>query len=350
MSKSIRARLLTLDAPHNQGADGVIISTPEPSISLGRHGRKILTVASDRVDVTEPLYVQGTRTMTQSDLAEFETETEGTTATEGSLLTAGSSFSSQASPFPVAFVDRRARVISRNLWDDDPDVRGSIMGFQADGKSATHNHGLCPAGHVDHGGQFLRKDGIWATPATAQVGTVADHITQLHDVSSSYTPDGVLTAQYDASFPQGIGYKPVRDLNLATIQCSGDIYANSFISRSDERLKDDIKPADDCLAKVQSLSPVQYVFKDDDTKRLHTGLLAQEVRDSSMMPEIALGEESRETMAVDYGSIISTLVGAVKTLADRVSNSENVGANSTTKTPTDPDNGNSSAPHNKPPL
>jgi hypothetical protein len=87
------------------------------------------------------------------------------------------------------------------------------------------------------------------------------------------------------------------------------------------------------LQKIQSLNPVQYVFKDDDSSRLHTGLLAQEVRERSEMPEIALGDPAIETLKVDYGSIISTLVGAVKHLADRVTERSISAASSIPTTP-----------------
>ena len=109
----------------------------------------------------------------------------------------------------------------------------------------------------------MRRDGTWAEPNSAFSGTIQDSFINLQDTPSNYVANAVLTADYDVNFPQGIGIKQTKDLNIDTINCSGNITANSFISFSDETLKENIIKDINSLDEISSLEPKTYNFIDD---------------------------------------------------------------------------------------
>ena len=121
------------------------------------------------------------------------------------FLSAGDSLNKQQSPFPFALMDKRARVISRNLYDDD--LLPNVMGYHDPDKPHTYAHGLCPAGTNGTENYFLRRDGTWAEPNSAFSGTIQDSFINLQDTPSNYVANSVLIADYDVNFPQGIGIK-----------------------------------------------------------------------------------------------------------------------------------------------
>ena len=94
---------------------------------------------------------------------------------------------------------------------------------------------------------------------------------------------------------------------------TGDITA--FYS-SDERLKDNITPIDDPLAKVISISGNTFDWNDKSDKTGHdVGLIAQEIRE--VLPE-AVVERDNGYLAVDYHKVVPLLVSFVKSLAEKV--------------------------------
>ena len=87
----------------------------------------------------------------------------------------------------------------------------------------------------------------------------------------------------------------------------GTIKAHSFITYSDETLKDNITPIDSGLDKVMALQGVSYDWKSDGTADI--GFIAQEVE--KVVPQAVYGKSDGE-YGLDYGSLTSVLVEAVK--------------------------------------
>ena len=87
----------------------------------------------------------------------------------------------------------------------------------------------------------------------------------------------------------------------------GTIKAHSFITYSDETLKDNITPIDSGLEKVMALQGVSYDWKSDGTADI--GFIAQEVE--KVVPQAVYGKSDGE-YGLDYGSLTSVLVEAVK--------------------------------------
>lgn len=88
------------------------------------------------------------------------------------------------------------------------------------------------------------------------------------------------------------------------ITASGDITAFS-----DERLKEDIKPLEDSLEKVQAIEGVSFVKKNDEDKKQSIGFIAQQLKE--VLPEV-VHENEDGIHSVAYGNITALLVEAVK--------------------------------------
>jgi len=90
---------------------------------------------------------------------------------------------------------------------------------------------------------------------------------------------------------------------------------------SDERLKDNIAPIDDPLAKVVSISGNTFDWNDKSNKSGHdVGLIAQEIE--KVLPE-AVTTRDNGYLAVDYHKVVPLLVEAVKELSAKVDALEN---------------------------
>jgi len=93
---------------------------------------------------------------------------------------------------------------------------------------------------------------------------------------------------------------------------TGTVTAPNFVSSSDARLKSDIAPIADALAKVQALTGVTFTMAGSDV--LQMGLIAQEVQ--AVAPEAVV--EAEGVLRLAYGNLVGLLVEAIKDLATQV--------------------------------
>jgi hypothetical protein len=96
---------------------------------------------------------------------------------------------------------------------------------------------------------------------------------------------------------------------------SGVLYNTS----SDYRLKNDLGPITQGLARVERLRPVRVTWKDDETSQEQDSLMAHEV--AEVVPEAVTGEKDGEQMQqMDYSRLVPVLVAAVQELSAEVKN------------------------------
>ena len=93
---------------------------------------------------------------------------------------------------------------------------------------------------------------------------------------------------------------------------TGTVTAPNFVSSSDARLKSDIAPIPDALARVQALTGVTFTMAGSDTRQM--GLIAQEVQ--AVAPEAVV--ETEGVLRLAYGNLVGLLVEAIKDLAQEV--------------------------------
>ena len=85
---------------------------------------------------------------------------------------------------------------------------------------------------------------------------------------------------------------------------------------SDSRLKDNVLPIEDALAKVISISGNTFDWNDKSNKSGHdVGLIAQEIQE--VLPEAVI-ERDNGYLAVDYHKVIPLLVQSIKELSTRI--------------------------------
>ena len=149
-----------------------------------------------------------------------------------------------------------------------------------------------------------------ANNITAGGGTFGNIRIAITDDNTIDTSSGNLTLDSNG------GTVTVND-NVAingALTVSGDITA---FYTSDQRLKDNISPIDDPLAKVLSISGNTYDWNDKSGKEGHdVGVIAQEVLE--VLPE-AVTTRDNGYLAVDYQRLVPLLVEAVKELSAKVS-------------------------------
>ena len=119
---------------------------------------------------------------------------------------------------------------------------------------------------------------------------------------------GTMATKSAADYDAAIAAKAA--LSGATF--TGVVTAPNFVSSSDARLKSDIAPISDALAKVQALTGVTFTMAGGETRQM--GLIAQEVQ--AVAPEAVV--EAEGILRLAYGNLIGLLVEAIKDLAQEV--------------------------------
>ena len=122
--------------------------------------------------------------------------------------------------------------------------------------------------------------------------------------------DGLLRATRIQADTIGVGTSaPSTSGNMAVL---GTISAVDFNSTSDARLKTNVTEISG-LELLQDIRPVQFNWKDTDKKSY--GVIAQEIEE--ILPELVYTDENG-VKGVSYIPLIALLIGAVKTLDQRV--------------------------------
>jgi len=111
----------------------------------------------------------------------------------------------------------------------------------------------------------------------------------------------------------------------------GAIAYTSLSLISDRRLKSDITPISNSLAKVSKIRGVYFRWVTDDTAgfiagddRRHVGLIAQDVL--KVIPEAVVSQGDGGYMGVDYASLISVAFEAIRELNAKVESLEELNA------------------------
>ena len=109
---------------------------------------------------------------------------------------------------------------------------------------------------------------------------------------------------------------------IADITASGTVQAGNFDSTSDVRLKTNIQPIDDPIAKVIQIEGVSFNWKKDNRPAL--GVIADQVQE--ILPELVHGDDPK---TVNYNGLVGLLIEVVKdqqkqidSLNDRISKLE----------------------------
>ena len=90
-----------------------------------------------------------------------------------------------------------------------------------------------------------------------------------------------------------------------------DIQCGTLYENSDKAAKINIVPlASSSLEKIKKLSGVNFSWKNDQTKKRHAGLLAQDVE--TVIPEAVMTNDSTQEKSLSYSALIPYLIEAIK--------------------------------------
>jgi len=96
--------------------------------------------------------------------------------------------------------------------------------------------------------------------------------------------------------------------------------ATSYVTSSDQRLKENIADADDAGSKVDAIQVRKFDWKADGSHQDY-GMIAQELQ--AVAPEAVSGDaDSEEMMGVDYSKLVPMLIKEIQSLRNRVAQLE----------------------------
>ena len=174
---------------------------------------------------------------------------------------------------------------------------------------------LLPTGVISGSIQILGGSGVWSSSVQMPAGVVSGS----SQVLGGSTIHSGSAGNYQFN---SIG------VNLTPTGVAGEIIAGADIvafSSSDIRLKENIKPIENALSKVESISGNTYDWKEGyDTIHSHkgndVGVIAQEIE--NILPQIVTNRDNGYK-AVQYEKIIPLLVEAIKELSEKIKQLEN---------------------------
>lgn len=104
---------------------------------------------------------------------------------------------------------------------------------------------------------------------------------------------------------------------VGDINASGSVRSNGTPLTSDERLKDNVQPLADTLAKVKQARGVTFAWK-GEKDAAHLGFVAQEIE--AVFPDLVSEwvVDGETVKCVDYARMVPVLLEAVKELAGQV--------------------------------
>ena len=104
------------------------------------------------------------------------------------------------------------------------------------------------------------------------------------------------------------------------ITSNGSTNTVSYVSASDQRLKENIEDADDAGSKIDAIQVRQYDWKKSNIHQDY-GVIAQEL--AEVAPEaVHQPENSEEMMGVDYSKLVPMLIKEIQSLRNRVAQLE----------------------------
>lgn len=160
--------------------------------------------------------------------------------------------------------------------------------------------------NVTDGKLYLKKS---TSGVESIVDVTAGGMTDAELFAKVTTQDGAGSG-LDADLLDGTHASAFAQLAGATF--TGVVTAPNFVSSSDARLKSDIAPISDALAKVQALTGVTFTMTGSDVRQM--GLIAQDVQ--AVAPEAVV--EAEGILRLAYGNLVGLLVEAIKDLTTQV--------------------------------
>lgn len=208
------------------------------------------------------------------------------------------------------------------------------------GTTATGERVIIVYSNIEHFNKGIHSDGGISTSggvsAAGMIYTEGDVVIPLGDISIGTAGKGIYflsankmlrssgTNGVDVSFYDDINKEFLMDIKSDSINFHKTVYTPSgTVSKSDKESKHDISVLDSekCAEFIYSLKPSEFRYNDGNSKRLHHGFIAQEVKDSMGDDDWGVyvdtsvsstNEYNNNFKALRYEELIADLVGTVQ--------------------------------------
>jgi len=303
------------------------------------------------VRIRGDLYVDGTEFIVDVDkleIGDFQIGIASTAGTNAALDGAGIGIGSESIRKTITWNNATSALMSSDNWNlasgKHYEIAGTDVLTSTTLGSGVVNSSLTSVGTLtglivngdasfngdDYNSWWDKSDSAFKFDDNAKAifGTSSDGLEIFHDSSHSYIADTgtgrlhINTNQLrvnnaadneiliDATEDTGVSlYDGANTVRLATnsdgVVVTGIATATDFDSTSDIRLKTNIKPIDDPLAKVIQIEGVSFNWKENNRPAL--GVIADQVEE--IIPELVHGDDPK---TVNYNGLIGLLIEAVK--------------------------------------
>ena len=99
-----------------------------------------------------------------------------------------------------------------------------------------------------------------------------------------------------------------------TLDVNGETSSTTFNATSDIRHKENVCDLENSLEKINAIRGVNFNFINDERKKIHSGIIAQEV--NKVIPEI-INNDNNDKLTANYDGLIPYLIESVKTLSNK---------------------------------
>jgi hypothetical protein len=210
---------------------------------------------------------------------------------------------------------------STTINTTDLNTTGNVI-FTKD--NATGNTTLCP---------LILTRTTSATPADGLGVCLQFNIENSVNTNTNYgkievTADDITDATEDGKFTFRLISGGTEDTSVATLESNGTFSCNNLVETSDRRVKENIISAniEDSYNKIMDIHLVDYNFINDKQKRIHRGVIAQELQEIIPNAVENIGERNgiENFCAVSNRELIGFLIGSVQHLNKIIKDQENI--------------------------
>jgi len=209
--------------------------------------------------------------------------------------------------------------VGRECGRNDQGVAAVALGLQS-GYSNQSNNCVAignTAGYSDQGDQAVAI-GLYAGQVSQGDNSIA--IGFRSGQTSQHANSLIISSKAVAMNSTEIGGVRI-ETTTAWLRSAGANWSSSGNSGtvSDIRLKENVEPITDALAKVNTLNGITFSYIENGS--VSAGLIAQEVQ--AVLPEAVFETDSEGHLAVGYGNMVGLLVESIKELTARIEALEN---------------------------
>ncbi len=122
--------------------------------------------------------------------------------------------------------------------------------------------------------------------------------------------------------PQGFLFQsPDANGNRTTVQVEGLVLAEEFVQLSSRALKQDIKPIDDALTKIDRLQGVYFNWRTKQSPQAQIGLIAEDV--AEVLPEaVSMTADDGSPQGIKYGNLVAVAIEGIKAQQQQIAQLE----------------------------